>query len=461
MDDPATFGGATTGTGSEDGAAITGTLTASDAIDGMTTPAFTVVGNGVHGSATINTSTGAWSYTPVADYNGPDSFTVRVTDNNGNTATRVISLTVTAVADIVADTASVNEDANVTTNLLANDTFEGAETITAVTQGTNGTVTILDPVLGTVRYTPNANFHGTDTYTYTVTSGGVSETATVTVTVAQVDDPATFGGATSGSGSEDAVAITGTLTASDAIDGMTTPAFTVTGVAAHGTATINATTGAWSYTPVADYNGADSFTVRVTDNNGNTATQVISLTVTAVADIVADTASVNEDSSVTTNLLTNDSFEGAETITAVTQGSNGTVSIVNAALGTVLYTPNTNFHGTDTYTYTVTSGGVTETATVTVTVAQVDDPATFGGATTGTGNEDAATITGTLTASDAIDGMTTPAFTVVGAAAHGSATINATTGAGATRRSPTTTARTASRSASPTTTATRPRRSSA
>ncbi|QJW83497.1 cadherin-like domain-containing protein [Ramlibacter terrae] len=89
----------------------------------------------------------------------------------------------TAVADIVADTATVNEDANVTTNLLANDSFEGVETITAVTQGTNGTVTILDPVLGTVRYTPNANFNGTDTYTYTVTSGGVSETATVTVTV--------------------------------------------------------------------------------------------------------------------------------------------------------------------------------------------------------------------------------------------------------------------------------------
>ncbi|HEY8360379.1 MAG TPA: tandem-95 repeat protein, partial [Ramlibacter sp.] len=412
------------------GGAITGTLTATDTIDGMTTPAFTVTSNGSHGTATINATTGAWSYTPAADYNGPDSFTVRVTDNNGNFATQVITLNVTGVADIVADTASVNEDSNVITNLLTNDSFEGAETITAVTQGTNGTVTIIDPVAGTVRYTPNANFNGTDTYTYTVTSGGVSETATVTVTVTQVDDPTTFGGNTTGSGNEDNGAITGTLTATDASDGMTSPAFTVVGAAANGTATINAATGVWSYTPAADYNGADSFTVRVTDNNGNTATRVISLTVNPVADAVNNAISVAEDGNVTTAVRGNDSFEGASPlVTAVTQGANGTVSIVNAALGTVLYTPNANFHGTDTYTYTVTSGGVTETATVTVTVTPVDDPVTFGGNTTGSGNEDAAAITGTLTATDAADGMTTPAFTVVGNPAHGTAAINATTGA--------------------------------
>ncbi|QJW83498.1 tandem-95 repeat protein [Ramlibacter terrae] len=430
VDDPATFGGATSGTGSEDGAAITGTLTASDSIDGMTNPAFTVTGAAANGVATINATTGAWSYTPNADYNGTDSFTVRVTDNAGNFATRVITLSVTAVADIVANAVTVNEDSNVTSNLLANDSFEGAETITAVTQGANGSVTIIDAVAGTVRYTPNANFNGTDTYTYTVTSGGVTETATVTVTVNQVDDPATFGGATSGAGNEDGAAITGTLTATDAIDGMTTPAFTVVGAAVNGVATINASTGAWSYTPTADYNGADSFTVRVTDNNGNTATRVISLTVNPVADIANDAITVAEDGSVTTAVRGNDSFEGASPlVTAVTRGANGTVSIVNAALGTVLYTPNANFHGSDTYTYTVTSGGVTETATVTVTVTPVDDPVTFGGATSGSGNEDVAAITGTLTATDTADGMTTPAFTVVGNPLHGSASINATTGA--------------------------------
>ena len=55
-----------------------------------------------------------------------------------------------------------------------------------MTQGTNGTVSFTAD--GTVTYTPNANFHGSDSFTYTVTSGGVTETSTVTVVVGEVDD---------------------------------------------------------------------------------------------------------------------------------------------------------------------------------------------------------------------------------------------------------------------------------
>src|SRR5206468_2035317 len=141
-------------------------------------------------------------------------------------------------------------------------------------------------------------------------------------------------------GVEDGAAITGTLTATDA-DGLATPNFTVTGAASHGTASINAGTGAWSYTPVADYNGADSFTVRITDNDGNSATQVITVNVSAVADIAADSATTAEDTAVVTNVLANDSFENAgRTITSATNGLHGSVSIVDAAAGTVRYTPN-------------------------------------------------------------------------------------------------------------------------
>ncbi|QJW83471.1 tandem-95 repeat protein [Ramlibacter terrae] len=455
VDDAPTFGGATTGSGNEDAGLISGTLTVADSADGMAAPGFIVTGNPAHGTATINATTGTWRYTPTADYNGADSFTVTVTDDAGNTATQVISLTVAAVADIAPNSATTDEDTSVTRNLLANDSFENADaTIVAVTNGTNGTVTIIDAELGTVRYTPNANFSGTDTYTYTVSSGGVTETATVTVTVSPVNDPTTFGGA-SGSGAEDAAAITGTLTVADA-DGITTPAFTVTGNGAHGTATIDATTGAWTYTPNADYNGADSFTVRVTDNAGNQTTQVISPVVTPVVDAVNNTISVAEDGSVTTPVLLNDTFSGTPSITAVTNGANGTVTIVDAAAGTVLYTPNANFSGTDTYTYTVTSGGVTETATVSVTVTPVNDAPVFGGNSTGIGNEDAGVISGVLTATDA-DGMTNPGYVVTSAAGHGTASIDAITGARATSPTPITTARTASRSPSRTTRATPPR----
>ena len=68
--------------------------------------------------------------------------------------------------------------------------------------------------------------------------------------------------------------------------------------------------------------------------------------------------------------------------------------------GAWIYTPNTNFNGTDTFTVTITDDdGHTETKDVSITVTPDNDPATFGGDTSGSGAEDT-TITGTLTASD-------------------------------------------------------------
>lgn len=95
-------------------------------------------------------------------------------------------------------------------------------------------------------------------------------------------NPTTFGGDTTGECDENADYVTGILSASDAVDGMTTPNFTVTGAASHGEGSINSTTGAWSYTPDTDFFGSDSFTVRVTDDLGNHDTQVITITVNEV-----------------------------------------------------------------------------------------------------------------------------------------------------------------------------------
>lgn len=97
------------------------------------------------------------------------------------------------------------------------------------------------------------------------------------------DNPTTFGGDTSGTCDQNADYVTGILSASDSVDGMTTPNFTVISAASNGEASINPTTGAWSYTPDADWFGSDSFTVRVTDDLGNHDTQIISITVNEVS----------------------------------------------------------------------------------------------------------------------------------------------------------------------------------
>ena len=83
-------------------------------------------------------------YTPSADYHGGDSFSYTVT-SNGTTETTTVDVTVTAVADIVSDTATTVEDTAVNILVQANDSFENTgHTITSVTQGTHGEVTIHD-----------------------------------------------------------------------------------------------------------------------------------------------------------------------------------------------------------------------------------------------------------------------------------------------------------------------------
>src|SRR5690606_25618408 len=94
---------------------------------------------------------------------------------------------------------------------------------------------------------------------------------------------------------EDTVS-SGTVTFSDAIDGYSISNFAINSAATHGVAAIDAS-GNWTYTPSANYNGADSFTVQVTDDAGNVETQVISITVTAIN----DAGSFGGDTSATTD----------------------------------------------------------------------------------------------------------------------------------------------------------------
>ena len=109
----------------------------------------------------------AVAYTPAADFFGVDAFTYTIGDGNGGTATATVNVTVTNVNDnpvAVDDTATVAEDSSANSILvLVNDTIgvDVGETlsVTAVTQGTNGSVTF--DAFG-VAYTPAADFFGAD-----------------------------------------------------------------------------------------------------------------------------------------------------------------------------------------------------------------------------------------------------------------------------------------------------------
>jgi PKD repeat protein len=144
---------------------------------------------------------------------------------------------------------------------------------------------------------------------------------------------------------------------------------------ANGTVTKN-NNNTFTYTPAANFNGADTFTYTVRDPGGLTDTATVTVTVTPVNDApaaAADRATTNEGMPVTISVLANDSdVDGdALTVAATTQGSHGAVAI--NADNTVTYTPTGTFTGTDTFTYTVRDDkGATATGTVTVSVGTAE-----------------------------------------------------------------------------------------
>ena len=125
----------------------------------------------------------------------------------------------------------------------------------------------------------------TDSFTVSVNDGTEAVTETYVVNITGADDPAVISGDVTGTGAEDTT-ISGTISATD-VEGLAdTTYFSIEsgGDPSQGTASINAESGAWSYTPNADANGNDAFTVTVTDDLGGTTTQVVALTIAAAKD---------------------------------------------------------------------------------------------------------------------------------------------------------------------------------
>ena len=172
-------------------------------------------------------------------------------------------------------------------NVLAND-FQGTNSTgtlalepTLLTQPTNGAVAIVG---SQIRYTPNANFWGTDTFTYGAKDGSDNtDTATVTVTVTSVNDPpvATNDTATV---EEDSVAnvinVLGNDNGGPANEDQTLT-IEVVSQPQHGAVTLVNSNTLVQYTPVGNYFGPDSFTYRAVDSLGaKSEVKTVSITVT-------------------------------------------------------------------------------------------------------------------------------------------------------------------------------------
>ena len=345
----------------------------------------------VHGTITINNTTGVVTYTPDANYQGSDSFTYSFEDvDNAVSNSGSVSLTITPANDApvaTADTYTVNEDLILTVpanGVLTNDTDSDGDAITAalVTSTTNGTVVL--NLNGSFTYTPNGNFNGTDAFTYVANDGTVNSSAvTVTITVNQVNDAPVSSNDAVTTLEDTPVAIAILANDTDIDNAPLASSVVITSTPANGTVVVNPTTGQVTYTPGPDFNGSDSFSYTVNDPDGGTSNvATVNITITPVVDAPVatnDNGNTLENTPVTISLLPNDQSQfnniDPSSVTIVRNVGNGTLTI-DATTGIVTYTPAATFLGSDTFTYTIRdlNGNISNIATVTITVTPVNDP---------------------------------------------------------------------------------------
>ncbi|WFU22125.1 VCBS domain-containing protein [Bradyrhizobium sp. CB1717] len=407
----------------------TGVLAGATDLDGDALHAILVNGP-AHGTLTLNAD-GSFTYAPVGDYNGSDSFTYKLNDGLADSNVATVNITVQAVNDpaVVSGTSTgaVTEAGGVNnavagtpsaTGMLADtDVDNPANTFTAV-----GTATASDHGYGTFTMTSGGvwtynldnsnsavqalNAGGTLTDTFTVTT--IDSTAQqITVTINGTNDAAVLSADTVNLAETDSVLSTsGTLTIHD-VDSPET--FVVqAGTSGHyGTFTL-AQDGAWTYVAssahdefVAGQTYTDTFSVVSSDGTTSSVTINIHGSNDAASISGTTTGSVTEAGGLnnalagtptaTGTLTDTDADNPANTFTAVNAGTAsdhhyGTFAVTSAGVWTYTLDNNNaavqglNAGGTLTDTFTVTTVDGTPQV-VTITINGTDDAAVISAVT--------------------------------------------------------------------------------
>ena len=244
--------------------------------------------------------------------------------------------------------------------------------------------------------------------------------------------------------------VSGSVAANDSTTPGSTLTYALATGASHGTALFSAN-GTFTYTPNAYFHGPDSFTYTATDAfSGDSATATVSITVNGAGSITARGGDVAVSEDVELFVAFNDSTtSGGPLSYAVDTGPSHGAAVTFGANGRFFrYTPDHNFNGNDSFTYTVTDAATGESATaaVSIRIDPVNDVTAI--------NDGFITAHDTpLSASVATNDVTTSggtlSYALNSAAAHGTTVVNAN-GSFTTRRTPTSTARTASPTRRPT-----------
>ena len=352
----------------------------------------------------VENSDGTFTYTPENNYNGQDSVSYTISDGSGQEDSAMVALEVTAVNDppagdvVITGNATQGQTLSLESHDIADVDGVGAFYYQWLRNGTD--------IQGadSTNYTLTQNDVGAQiSVALSYTDGnGTLETliSAATAPVANINDapilqspaPITY---TDTSEQDIFLETNGTLVATDAdedsltygiADGIDQGEGFVSLGGTYGSLMLNTTTGAYTFfhndsaIQSLSSNATETFTLTVTDSYAITQAQ-LDIDIVAVNDMPqanSDSATTDQDTAVVISALANDTDAENDTlsITSTTDPSHGSVSISED--NQILYTPEADYTGTDSFDYTISDGnGGTDTATVNVTIEEVEDDNTY------------------------------------------------------------------------------------
>ncbi|HTB80163.1 MAG TPA: Ig-like domain-containing protein, partial [Opitutaceae bacterium] len=275
--------------------------------------AYTVASPPVHG--TLSGTAPNLTYTPAANYYGPDSFTFTAQDGAVSSNTALVSIMVVQPPVAANQSVTTTENAAVGITLAATQINNDALGYVVASSPVHGTLSGTAPNL---TYTPAANYYGPDSFTFTANDGAVgSNVGTVSITVTKVNYPpvAFTQSVTTTQNAPVVITLTATQTNNDPL------AYMVQSPPAHGT--LSGMAPNLTYTPATNYYGADNFTFTANDSTVASNAATVSITVMQIPAVAPVFSSAGHAVAIT-------SVTSGATIRYTTDGStpteaNGTV----------------------------------------------------------------------------------------------------------------------------------------
>ncbi|MDA1073894.1 MAG: tandem-95 repeat protein, partial [Proteobacteria bacterium] len=352
------------------------------------------------GGAVVYNGDGTFTYSPSADFNGSDSFGYTLIDDDGELVTGTVSITVNPINDsplALSDSYSVDEDGSLvvdaTNGLLNNDSDVDLNAlnvdIAPVVAPLHGVLNLAAD--GSFTYTPDADYNGADTFTYTITDGnGGSASAQVLLTITSINDTpviTSFGGAEQANlHISEGIDVVTTVTASD-VDGHQV-SFSLTGGADASAFTIDPATGALSFGQPSNFeaptdqnsDGVYNVEITATDPLGASVSQSLDVTVLDANEAplaLEQMLTLSSNSGFTGQLIATDPDTNDVLSYQVTGGSGVGTFKINSVTGIISLVEGFDIFALgDQMTLEVTitdAGGLTTQATVNIRVEPIED----------------------------------------------------------------------------------------